>query len=610
MGYEKSLPREESRLRAALAEITSLFLKENGQGGRASLEPWDIALLAVVVTAGLIVVLADSQNPRHVPSISDEYAYLLQAQTLLLGRLALPAPEGAEFFEAAQVLVEPHYMAKYYPGHALFLAPFVAMGIPWLWSRIALAMNAGLVFLVCRRSMIGRAGATFAATAYIASPDNIGVFRTYLSHSTSTFLATVALVVAQAMFRRSGALRTVAFSAIAGLALFTRPYTGIAIAAAGVAGVILERRSLKAIVQMGAILLVAAGGILTLNKYATGDMLVSPWALWAKQYTPFDGPGIGEPRLDSPLREVPPHLEHVRAEYWEMRKAYTFPRIPHAIWMRARNVARNLPGLGLLLLVLLGVAASRSRPVFRVAGVYGIVLFALNVTHHANYQVYSCDLYPVLALLLGLGVDVIARILRQQSLRANQAALGLVVVGCFVQFSFYDEFFDVAVMPAFIVILGGATSAALLLMPRLGGVQYGRAALIFALALLGLKAIEDSRVSWRERQRNRERCEVRAGGSAPMGNGPECAIVRLTAFEGLKAHVAEQHGILFVKLGEPSWARYPIDYPIVNPGLGIRDVPVLLAVDRGLRNEELLRLYPERPAYVLHVSTMTMTRLR
>src|SRR5881392_229936 len=60
------------------------------------------------------------------PSTEDEFVYLFQAKTLAAGHLTYPSPPLPEFFEAAHLLVVPRFAAKYLPGHALVLLPFLA----------------------------------------------------------------------------------------------------------------------------------------------------------------------------------------------------------------------------------------------------------------------------------------------------------------------------------------------------------------------------------------------------------------------------------------------------------------------------------------------------
>src|SRR6267154_1765163 len=116
-------------------------------GGAA--RPWRIDALC----AGLLFVLGTALCMQTFasgdwgarPIIEDEFVYLFQAKTLSAGRLTYPSPPLPEFFEAAHILVVPTFAAKYFPGHAAVLAPFLAIRAPWLAPRLLLGLRAALL---------------------------------------------------------------------------------------------------------------------------------------------------------------------------------------------------------------------------------------------------------------------------------------------------------------------------------------------------------------------------------------------------------------------------------------------------------------------------------
>src|SRR5438445_266756 len=89
-------------------------------------------LVAAAFLIGAALAGAALRDRRALPFVTDEAAYLLQADTFARLRLSLPSPPLPAFFEAPQILVVPRYMAKYPPGNALALAPFAAAGAQWL----------------------------------------------------------------------------------------------------------------------------------------------------------------------------------------------------------------------------------------------------------------------------------------------------------------------------------------------------------------------------------------------------------------------------------------------------------------------------------------------
>ena len=116
-----------------------------------------LVAFALLVAGALVgAALFLRAPPGAKPSIQDEFAYLLQAKMLASGHLAYPSPSLPEFFEAAHVLVVPRYAAKYFPGHAAVLAPFVALGVPWLAPSMLLGVTLAALYLAALLARLPR----------------------------------------------------------------------------------------------------------------------------------------------------------------------------------------------------------------------------------------------------------------------------------------------------------------------------------------------------------------------------------------------------------------------------------------------------------------------
>ncbi len=119
---------------------------------------------------------------------TDIGTWLFQAQTFADGKIWRPTPEPREFFQQWQAIVREHSYAYYPPGHALFLAATLVMGldpwvIPWLLSGFSLA----LVYIWSRR-LVNPQAAMVAVCVMALAPFFAANAPSLLSHSTTLFL--------------------------------------------------------------------------------------------------------------------------------------------------------------------------------------------------------------------------------------------------------------------------------------------------------------------------------------------------------------------------------------------------------------------------------------
>jgi hypothetical protein len=360
------------------------------------------------------------------PTYEDEFAYWLQAQTFASGHVSFPSPQMPEFFEAPHLLVVPRYAAKYFPGHAAVLAPFFALHVPWLGPSLLLGGNAALIFLALRLSGVGRRVALpILLLLLFGSSEMVSLFGSYLSQTTTTLVVSAFLAAAAAYLRRPASSTLVVLGALCAVGGLTRPYTGIALGAGALALFLTSRPRLTRR-QLFAFALPASLGVVLLSAYCrnvTGSFTTTPWALYARQYTPYDGLSVTTDAYALPLRALPPHTRRLAERLRESRLKYSQGWLPEQ-GLRALGVVAIFPGHIPALLVLPGFFGA--PPMALVAATVAAVYFILQATHHFTWAAYLVELYPPLLLLAGLGLARILRIIAT----LNLPPLRLVLYGC------------------------------------------------------------------------------------------------------------------------------------------------------------------------------------
>ena len=366
-----------------------------------------VALALFVAGSCLGAALFLRAPPGAKPSIHDEFAYLLQAKMLASGHLTYPSPPLPEFFEAAHVLVVPRYGAKYLPGHAAVLAPFVAAGVPWLGPSLLLGLTLALAYLAARLAALPRWAGLAAAGLLLGSSELDLTFGTYLSETTSVALVTAAIAAATWLRARPTPARTALLFACAGAAALVRPFAGAALAVAAAFWLVglrprpWPRFAAAALLPMAATAFIAGA----VCRTTTGSWTVTPWGLYARQYMPFDGPGLGAPREQAAERRVPAHLAPMVEGFRASRARYTWTAFPQEVLRRGQIVEDLAPSLLVLPFVALGVLCTPL--VF--ASVFTLVFFAFQLTFHAAFPFYYLETCPWLALLGAAGAALVVR---------------------------------------------------------------------------------------------------------------------------------------------------------------------------------------------------------
>ena len=203
------------------------FTKIEGQfsaiAQRRGLAVISIGLLALGIRVALLPIL-----PIPQPAISDEYSYLLLADTLAQGRLANPTHPMWVHFETFHVNWHPTYASMYYPGYALFLAfGQVVMGHPF-WG---VWLSSGLMCGAICWALQGWLSAGWALLGSLLALIRLSTFSYWVDSywgGTVTALGGALIIGALPRLRTEHRVRNSALLAT-GMALLasTRPYEGL-----------------------------------------------------------------------------------------------------------------------------------------------------------------------------------------------------------------------------------------------------------------------------------------------------------------------------------------------------------------------------------------------
>jgi hypothetical protein len=370
-------------------------------------------LAAALLTAAAILFVTEGHAPT--PVISDEASYRLQAELLAQGLWSAPSPPLPQFFEQMHVQVVPTVASKYFPGHALAIAPGVVLGSPWSMLLLMNAMAGALVFLLARRHF-GIGVAVLAIALWVASGGNLRWRASWYSEITSSLLLLGAWWTAGLVKQRWSIATSIVL--IAALAL-TRPLTAVA-AAVPLAVVVLVRvvrEQRLPEMAWGLTLGMALLGVLPWWAHATtGSWHETPQSGYTRDYMPWDRLGFGFDDTP-PLRTPPPDQLTVAQDFHGLHQQHHASTYLPAVRDRMVESVRQAASgwrYPLSPLALLGIIAGGWIMAVPVATV--LLQFAAYgfYAHGAGWSLYYLELFPVLAVLMAGGIGLmVSRLLRR-----------------------------------------------------------------------------------------------------------------------------------------------------------------------------------------------------
>lgn len=296
-----------------------------------------VALGIFVANGGTLLYFNFGREQSDLdPSVCDEYSYLVQAQLLAHGRLWSAPHEHPEFFTTFQVIGAPVYGSIYFPGTALWIAPWSMLdpagGYAWIGPWLAASLAVMLMYLITAELLDDLAG-ILAAILTFAVPIWRGLAMVIMGQCIAAMLGL--LVIWLFLRWRSDAKanhprRAMAWGAAAAFfatwAVLTRPVDGLAyslpvlIAVFATRGIAPRLRGLS--IAAALVGMVPLGALqLSFNKAVSGSMLKTPFSWYNDKYLPGTSYGA-ESRDHERMKQVHPHTAHFHFSYQEFTRPF------------------------------------------------------------------------------------------------------------------------------------------------------------------------------------------------------------------------------------------------------------------------------------------------
>lgn len=167
---------------------------------------------------------------EKVPHVQDGIHYWLMAEQFVEGRMTIPRPLFAPFIDYIFLLpLKGGLVSLFPPGFSLFLAPFMAVGLPWLASPVATGINTLLVGKIAIETTKNRNISAFAMVLTLLSPFLMIMGGASLAHPFCALLMLLTVWVILIAVRRERLFWASGAGFALGWCLVTRPYNAFAL---------------------------------------------------------------------------------------------------------------------------------------------------------------------------------------------------------------------------------------------------------------------------------------------------------------------------------------------------------------------------------------------
>jgi MFS family permease len=257
--------------------------------------------LAIAFVASISLLTNAGFAFRHhepIPVVTDEFAFLLGAETFVHGRLTNPTHPMWRHFETEGVIQRPTYQSKYPPGQSLFLAlGQVLTGKPIVGVWIALALACGALCWMLQAWMGPRLALLGSLLAALSPVMVEGWGQSYWGGGVAMLGGALLFGAVRRMARSPRPSHGIAAGFALALLANSRPLEGLLATVAASLVLIFPRfrdvtvrRILSRVVLPAAVVLLPVGAWVGYYNYrVTGSALEFPYQAWYRSYVGGSG---------------------------------------------------------------------------------------------------------------------------------------------------------------------------------------------------------------------------------------------------------------------------------------------------------------------------------
>ncbi len=240
--------------------------------------PSRVFMLVIFLVSLIFYLLVAKEVFSGIPRIDDGVGALFEARILAQGKITLPLPPNAHFFEVFGVLGSEsnlgHWCGMYPPGWPILLVLGVWIGEPWIIAPILGALLS-VTIIALGTEIFGSRTGKIAGLLSIFSPFMLVLSGLHLSHVPTGLFTTLCLLALLKMLRTNRWQYGLMAGLTMGMALLCRPLTAAVMGS--VFGILLLLKPKKLLQNIPGILIAAFAlsicvGIYLLFQYTiTGD---------------------------------------------------------------------------------------------------------------------------------------------------------------------------------------------------------------------------------------------------------------------------------------------------------------------------------------------------